>query len=110
MLTKPAIADQAIRDYLLSSYDLPIRAVEFLPLGADINTAVYRVTTPTGKAYFLKLHRGDFDESAVLLPAFLHAQGARQVMAPLANLSGRYWSRAHNFHWRLYPFMEGRNG
>jgi spectinomycin phosphotransferase len=110
MLTKPAIADQAIRDYLLSSYDIPIRAVEFLPLGADINTALYRVTTPEGRSYFLKLRRGDFDESAVLLPAFLHAQGARQVMVPLANLSSRYGSRAHNFHWRLYPFMEGRDG
>jgi spectinomycin phosphotransferase len=109
-LTKPAIAGQAIRDYLLASYDLAIQAVEFLPLGADMRTAVYRVTTPAGRSYFLKLRRGDFDEIAVLVPVFLHAQGARQVMVPLANRAGRYWSSAHDFHWVLYPFMEGRNG
>ncbi len=110
MLTKPAIADQAIRDYLLDSYDLTIQAVEFLPLGADMHTAVYRVTTPTGRPYFLKLRRGAFDEIAVLVPVFLHAQGARQVMVPLANRAGRYWSHAHHFHWMLYPFMAGRDG
>lgn len=110
MLTKPAIADQVIHDHLLSSYELLIGAVEFLPLGADINSAVYRVTTSAGMPYFLKLRQGDFDESAVLVPAFLHSQGARQVMAPLANVAGRYWLRAHNFHWMLYPFMEGSDG
>jgi len=110
MLTQPALADQAIRDYLLTSYALPIQAVEFLPLGADLRSAVYRVTTPAGRPYFLKLRRGDFAEIAVSLPAFLHAQGARQVMVPLANRAGRYWSQAHGFHWMLYPFMAGCNG
>jgi spectinomycin phosphotransferase len=110
MLTKPDIADQTIRAYLRNSYGLRIDAVEFLPLGADVNTAVYRVTAPDGGPYFLKLRRGEFDPIAVEVPAFLQAQGAAHVMVPLVNNAGLRWSAAHGFHWMLYPFVEGRNG
>ncbi len=110
MLTKPSIADQTIRDYLRDSYSLSIGAVEFLPLGADVNTAVYRITTLDYWPYFLKLRRGDFDPIAVDVPAFLHAHGAEHVMVPIVNDGGQLCSTAHGYAWMLYPFMEGRNG
>lgn len=109
MLTRPSLPDQAIAEHLRASHGLEVAAVAFLPLGADRGTAVFRVTA-AGRDYFLKLRRGAFDEVSALVPAFLRARGADLVMAPLADRSGRLWSRAHGFAWMLYPFVEGRDG
>jgi spectinomycin phosphotransferase len=109
MLTKPAISDETIIACLQDTYGLRISEVTFLPIGADIDTAVYRVTAGDGAPYFLKLRRGNFNEVAAVVPAFLHAQGIRAVMAPIATAAGRLWARAHGFDWMLYPFFEGKD-
>jgi spectinomycin phosphotransferase len=109
MLTKPDISDDSIIACLHDSFGLRISHVTFLPLGW-VNNAVYRVTTDTGTPYFLKLRRGNFNQIAVTVPAFLHAQGIRQVMAPIATSTHNLWVRAHGFDWILYPFFDGKNG
>lgn len=110
MLTPPDLSTGAISARVGDVYGLTIRQVTFLPLGADVNAAVYRLDAHDGAAYFLKLRRGDFDEVGVDVPAFLRAQGIQQVMAPLATRSSGLWTVAHGFTWILYPFMEGDNG
>src|SRR5579859_1271436 len=110
MLTPPALAEETISACLRKSYGLNARQTTFLPLGADVNAAVYRVESQDGAAYFLKLRRGSFDEIAVAVPAFLRAHGAQRVMAPLPATDGRLWVSEHDFVWILYPFMEGKNG
>jgi spectinomycin phosphotransferase len=55
MLEKPAIEAQRIDDCLRREFDLDAKEVTFLPLGADVNTAVYRVDADDGTIYFLKL-------------------------------------------------------
>jgi spectinomycin phosphotransferase len=45
MLIKPDLKDKEIIVCLRDAYGLNIEKVEFLPLGADFNTTVYRVTT-----------------------------------------------------------------
>lgn len=115
MLTPPDLAPDTILAALREAYALPAARATFLPLGADINTFVFRVEAGDaardgGAAYFLKLRRGDFDAIVVDVPAFLHAHGIRQVMAPLATTSGGRWVRAHGYTWILYPFMAGVTG
>lgn len=110
MLTPPDLSPDVIVARVAAAYGLAIRRVSFLPLGADVNAAVYRLDADDGMAYFLKLRRGDFDEISVDVPAFLRAQGIEQVMAPLATCAGELWTTAHGFTWILYPFMEGDNG
>jgi spectinomycin phosphotransferase len=110
MLTPPDLAPGAISTTLRDRYGLRARTATFLPLGADINSFVFRVDAEDGTPYFLKLRRGEFDEIAVDVPAALHEQGIRQVMAPLATLSQRWWTNAHGYTWLLYPFFEGENG
>jgi spectinomycin phosphotransferase len=110
MLTSPAIADETISACLRENYGLRVSQTTFLPLGADVHTAVFRVEADDGTPYFLKLRQGNFDEVAVAVPAFLHAQGIRRVMAPIATNTHQLWVRAHGFDWMLYPFMEGRDG
>jgi spectinomycin phosphotransferase len=110
MLTPPALSADTIIACSYDAYGLRISQVSFLPIGADVNTAVYRVDAEDGTPYFLKLRRGDFDEVAVAVPAWLHAQGIRRVVAPIATTTQRLWVNVHGFDWILYPFVEGHNG
>lgn len=115
MLTRPKLATDYILAMLRDAYALPAARADFLPLGADINTFVFRVEVDDSAgdgdaAYFLKLRRGAFDDIVVDVPAHLHAHGIRQVMAPLATTSGNLWLRAHGYAWLLYPFMAGVTG
>lgn len=52
MLIKPDPADEEITSCLRNAYGLNVGEISFLPLGADLNTAVYRVTTSSKKDYF----------------------------------------------------------
>jgi spectinomycin phosphotransferase len=110
MLTPPNLSDDAIVACLRDSFGLRIAQVDFLPLGADVNSAVYRVIADDGAPYFLKLRSGAVDEVSVAVAAFLRAQGIGRVMAPIATTAGGLWARAHGFDWRLYPFFDGRDG
>jgi len=89
---------------------LNVVQVAFLPLGADLNTAVYRVAVEDETPYFVKLRRGVFDETAVALPKFLSDQGIKQIIAPLATKTGQLRASLDAFKLILYPFIEGRDG
>ena len=109
MLEKPDLPDQRIIAGLRDAYGLIDPQVTFLPLGVDVNAAVYRVRAADGAAYFLKLRRGDFDEIVVALPKFLSDQGIRQIIAPLP-ARGQLWAALAPFKMILYPFVVGHNG
>jgi spectinomycin phosphotransferase len=66
MLTKPDLKDEKIIACLHDNYGLDVAEISLLPLGADFNTAVYRVTTTDKIDYFLKLRSGDFCETSVM--------------------------------------------
>lgn len=110
MLTPPALAPETIFATMRAAYGLDVRQATFLPLGADINAAVYRIDAEDGATYFLKLKRGEFDEIAVAVPAFLYGLGIQQVMAPLPTTARQLWTSGHGYQWILYPFFEGHNG
>jgi spectinomycin phosphotransferase len=110
MLEKPDIPDQLILSHVQDEYGVHATQVTFLPLGADVNTSVYRLVTADGTAYFLKLRKGVFDEIAGLLPQFLKAQGIRAIIAPIETRSRTLWGSLEDFKMILYPFIEGRNG
>jgi spectinomycin phosphotransferase len=110
MLEKPDLPDDKIIVCLQAEYGWFVATIAFLPLGADLNTAVYRVTADDGTSYFLKLRSGTFDETSVVLPKFFSEQGIAQVIAPLATSTGQLWANLDAFTVILYPFIEGRNG
>ena len=107
MLDKPDLQDKLLITHLFDAYGLRAAQLAFLPLGADVNTAVYRVRADDGRAYFLKLRRGPFDEMSVAIPAFLCEQGIGQIIAPIRNTTGQLWSSLKNFTLTLVPFVEG---
>lgn len=109
MLEKPALADSTLIACLQRAYGLAVTAITFLPLGADANAAVYRAVTAEGNAYFVKLRRGHFEETAVTLPKFYSDQGIAHIIPPVATQSGQLWATLDAFRVILYPFVEGHN-
>ncbi len=109
MLEPPTLPEMQITACLQQSYGLQVEALTFLPLGADVNTAVYCACTPAGD-YFVKLRRGGFDPLAVTLPAFLAEQGLGAVIAPLPNHLGSLWTELEAYRLVLYPFIAGQDG
>ena len=110
MLIKPNLKDEEIIACLRDAYGLTIDKVLFLPLGADFNTAVYRVTTNNGSDYFLKLRSGEFLEASVSVPKYLVDLGIKQVTPPLATKTEQLWTSLASFKAILYPYVEGHNG
>ena len=110
MLDKPDIQDVLITAAVHDAFGLEVAQVEFLPLGADFDTAVYRVVAADGVPYFLKLRRGNFDEVSVVVPRVLQTQGIAAVMAPIPTTSERLWTELDGFKLILYPFVEGHSG
>ncbi|HSN77941.1 MAG TPA: aminoglycoside phosphotransferase family protein [Anaerolineae bacterium] len=109
MLEKPDIQTDAIVACLQNAYGLSVHQLDFLPLGADQNTAAYRIVAGDGACYFLKLRRGVFDETAVALPSFLRRQGIAPIIAPLPTTAGQLWASLDCFKLVLYPFVAGRD-
>jgi spectinomycin phosphotransferase len=109
LLEKPDLPDSVILSQLRAEYSLQGARLTFLPIGADINTAVYRVETPEKGAYFLKLRKGAFAEITVTLPHFLKSKGIRQIIAPLPTRAGRLWGSLDAYAMILYPFIEGKD-
>ena len=110
MLIKPDLKDKKIIVCLRDAYGLRVEKISFLPLGADFNTAVYRITTNNGSDYFLKLRSGEFLEASVSVPKYLADLGIKQVIHPLATKTGQLWTSLESFKAILYPYVEGHNG
>lgn len=110
MLVKPELPDDEIIRCLQNNFGLENTTIQFLPLGADLNTAVYRVDDPAGQQYFLKLRSGQFAGYSVILPRLLHNQGINQIISPLSTCDGFLWARLEKYKVILYPFIEGKDG
>lgn len=112
MLERPAVSDEKIIACLRNEYGLKTTKIVFLPLGADMNTAVFRaeLDDTDSTPYFVKLRSGNFDTIAVDVPKFLFDQGISPIIAPLATGSGQLSARLDAFNLILYPFIEGQSG
>jgi spectinomycin phosphotransferase len=109
MLEKPDLPDELLLSCLKREFGVRGAQLVFLPLGADRNTAVYRLTGDN-VVYFLKLRLGNFDETSVAIPSFLSGQGVTNVIAPQFTQAGRLWADLNAYKLILYPFVEGRDG
>ncbi len=110
MLEKPDLPDESIVACLKDEYNLPVSGITFLPLGADLNTAVYRADIKDGSSLFVKLRKGSFNEISVTLPRFLSDQGIAHIIPPLPARDGRLWVNFVDYRLILYPYIEGRDG
>ena len=110
MLERPDISEATILETLQQAYEIRAANIAFLPLGADLRTAVYRVDSVEGTAFFVKLRRGDFNEITVTLPQLLSGNGVKHIITPLPARTGRLHVPLEDFQVMVYPFVEGDNG
>src|SRR5262245_58933397 len=97
MLEKPDLRDETLIACLRDAYDLVVVQIAFLPLGADSNSASYRAVADDRTPYFVKLRRGNFDQTSVELPRFLSDQGITHIIPPLATKTGQLWATLEAF-------------
>jgi len=110
MLEKPALKDEEIINCLRDEYGLSVNKISFLPLGADRNTAVYRVVASDGMDYFVKLRRGESIEASIAVPNYLSDLGIKQIIRSRTTQAGQLWANINPFKVILYPFVEGHDG
>lgn len=110
MLEKPSLPDARIITCLKNNYGLNVAKLAFLPLGADLATAVYHAITNDETPYFVKLRRGDFNEASVTVPKFLSDLGIEQIIPPRPTQTGQLWANLPPYKMILYPFVKGQNG
>jgi spectinomycin phosphotransferase len=110
MLEKPDLEEQQLINCLRAEFGFKIAGIDFLPLGADQNTAVYRALTHDGSPYFVKLRRGDFNQAIVSVPRFLYDQGSEHILPSLFTKTDKLWAELGPFKVIVYPYIEGQNG
>jgi spectinomycin phosphotransferase len=110
MLEKPDLSDDQIIAALRVDYDLPVTAIEFLPIGNDATAWVYRVQTDDGRRLFLKVKKGGIYPPSVHVPHVLRGEDIEQIVAPLPTTAGALWAELDPFALILYPFVEGPTG
>jgi spectinomycin phosphotransferase len=105
----PGLDLDAIAACLDAQYDLRVSAITFLPLGYDLDAAVYKVVADDGTAFFLKIRFGPVRESGLVVPWALAKRGIRNVLAPLQTRSAELWCSCDGSSLILYPFIAGEN-
>src|SRR3712207_3006612 len=105
----PRLDLDAITTCLNAEYGMRVSAITFLPLGYDLNAAVYKIIAEDGRAYFLKVRFGPVRESGLLVPWALANRGIRNVLAPLQTRSSQLWCACGGRSLILYPFIAGEN-
>ncbi|HEY0604923.1 MAG TPA: aminoglycoside phosphotransferase family protein [Herpetosiphonaceae bacterium] len=105
----PKLTDADIRAAVLTHYDLSLTALDFLPIGNDLLSFVYRAETGDGTSYLLKLRaeRG-FRAPSLIIPRFFYEQGIPHIVAPVPSSDQRLWVEIGSYALMLYPFLDAR--
>jgi spectinomycin phosphotransferase len=109
MRDDPGLDLDEIAACLDAHYDLRVSCITFLPLGYDLNAAVYKVIAAERSTFFLKIRFGPVHEAGLNVPWALASRGIRNVLAPLHTRSGTLWCTCDGCSLILYPFIAGRD-
>jgi spectinomycin phosphotransferase len=108
----PAFDTSVIAACLEARYGVRLASLTFLPIGHDLNAAVYDVAADDGVHYFLKIRSGPVFAPALLVPRALIELGVPNVLAPLRALDSTLWQPLDGYDGCtvvLYPFVRGEN-
>jgi spectinomycin phosphotransferase len=100
MLEPPLISTEKIISSLHDSFDIKISKLEFLPIGNDSNSWVYKVHAD--KSYFLKAKRLPVYKPSLTVPHYLKEQGLHQVVAPVPSKTQALYQNLDGFALILY--------
>ncbi len=112
MREDPGLDLAAITDSLAEHYGVDVAAVTYLPVGYDLNAAVYEVSAADDAPFFLKIRNGPAFEPGLAVPRALIDRGIPNILAPLRSRSGALWrplTGSPGYTLVLYPFVRGEN-
>jgi spectinomycin phosphotransferase len=109
MLEPPPLSPEKISSSLQSSYEINVSKLEFLPIGNDSNSWVYKVHSDK-ESYFLKAKRLPLHEPSLTIPHYLEEQGLKQVVAPLPTKARDLYKTLDDFALILYLFIDSDSG
>lgn len=104
------ISNQQLIDCLIADYGIKVTTLTFLPLGADINTSVYKAEEANKSCYFVKLKKGHQHDISVSITKLLHEAGIQQIIPPIKTIKGHPIQYIDDFTLIIYPFIDGQNG
>ena len=110
MLEKLDLSDQSIINCLNTNYGIETATLTFLPIGADLNAAAYKVQTLSQTSFFLKLKQGHHHDISVEILELLHRFGIQQIIPPVKTIRGALTQVIEGFTLLVYPFVEGQDG
>lgn len=110
VLEKKSLSDQCIIGYLSTHYNIEVVNFIFLPLGADMNSSVYKAGGKNGFSYFVKLKRDHEHDASAAIVEMLHDAGIEGIIAPIKTIRGQSFQRIDDFTIIVYPFLDGQDG
>lgn len=106
----PNISTEAISERLRAEYSLEAANIRFLPIGYDLNAAVYEAICSQGETYFVKARRGEINLAGLMTPRALIEHGIPNILAPLRTLRGELFCRLdERVSLAVFPFIRGDN-
>lgn len=112
MIETYGVPSAAISACLAREYGRHVTSVVRLPLGNDVQAAVYRMRSVDGATLFVKVRAGPVFEPGLLIARALYDRGVAPIIAPIRTRYGRLWAPLADDDDRtvvLYPFVEGRS-
>lgn len=110
MIDNQTVSTQDLLDCLRDNYGLKIEDLRFLPLGADLNSSVYKARTHDNRLYFIKLKRNYRHDINLAVTRLLHETGIQQIILPVKTLQGQEAQCIDNATVIVYPYIEGKDG
>lgn len=103
------LSHQQIITSLKTHYQIEVRSISPLHLGADINASVFLVKAHDETPFFLKIRQKDSDNSVAIL-TFLQESGVKQIIPPIKTIGGSSAQKVNSMSLTLYPFIQGKDG
>ena len=103
------LSQQTIVSILKEQYGIALDSLLFLPIGADLNAAVYKAEAQ-GKSYFIKVKRDYNYDISLTITLLLDASGVKQVILPIRTANCEPAVSIENLSLIVYPFIEGEDG
>ncbi|MCH9630433.1 MAG: Stress response kinase A [Chlamydiia bacterium] len=99
-----------ITERLSCDYNIKVKELLFLPLGADTDALTYKAQSFDGLSYFVKLKQGHHSDVGIEVLKLLQNAGVKQVIPPIKTIHGESTQIFHDYTLIVYPFIEGQNG
>ncbi len=110
MLEKHVLSDPVIINCLNTNYGIEIATLTFLPLGADLNSSLYKAQALDQTSYFIKLKHGHHHDISVEIAELLQRAGIEQIISPVKTIHGKPTQYINDFTLIVYPYVDGQDG